>query len=414
MDHGEDLYAILGVSKDAEDVVIKAAWRALAQRYHPDKFVGSPEIAKERMLGFNRAFTVLSNPELRAEYDRERGFEGNGGKPPIDQTKPETERENTSKPASIWIRFLARVFDISIESFVAGLAIGFLGTFHEGLNSWIHGSNPIVFSISTIPLALLLDSIIAGIFGNTLGKAFFGLEIVDSGGRSFDLTHHIKRNLYFWFYGTGLFLPVIGLIAMAFQAVKANKSGATTYDEKCKTSIVGAKIGWIRFSAATSIVTLMVFVNITLSMVEKYKYDSGAQKQVAQYEPTPAVQEQTPIRQENQEQQDLLIAAQEIIAKFPQLDVNSPNKNQFAIDYVVRVRDGYIAKGNRSDIALRMAANDYAEVLRNQAQQTPTQQAVISTSKKANLSPTWYEKREQRQKCNIQPVMTDAEIDACR
>ncbi|MGI9227665.1 MAG: DnaJ domain-containing protein [Gammaproteobacteria bacterium] len=30
-------YSTLGVTQDAEDVVIKAAYRALAQRYHPDK-----------------------------------------------------------------------------------------------------------------------------------------------------------------------------------------------------------------------------------------------------------------------------------------------------------------------------------------------------------------------------------------
>ena len=44
----KDYYAILGVTPQAEDVVIKAAYRALAQRYHPDRFVGSPEEALTR------------------------------------------------------------------------------------------------------------------------------------------------------------------------------------------------------------------------------------------------------------------------------------------------------------------------------------------------------------------------------
>ena len=41
----KDYYAILGVMPDAQDIVIKAAYRALAQRYHPDRFGGSREAA---------------------------------------------------------------------------------------------------------------------------------------------------------------------------------------------------------------------------------------------------------------------------------------------------------------------------------------------------------------------------------
>jgi DnaJ-class molecular chaperone len=37
MNSQKDYYRILGVLDDAEDIVIKAAYRALAQRYHPDQ-----------------------------------------------------------------------------------------------------------------------------------------------------------------------------------------------------------------------------------------------------------------------------------------------------------------------------------------------------------------------------------------
>ncbi|MGY8826518.1 MAG: DnaJ domain-containing protein [Candidatus Latescibacterota bacterium] len=36
-----DPYSVLGVSPDAEDIVIQVAYRALAQRYHPDSVEGS-------------------------------------------------------------------------------------------------------------------------------------------------------------------------------------------------------------------------------------------------------------------------------------------------------------------------------------------------------------------------------------
>jgi DnaJ-class molecular chaperone len=65
----KDHYRILGVIQDAEDIVIKAAYRALAQRYHPDKWAGSQEEATMRMSEINKAFSVLSDQIKRRQYD---------------------------------------------------------------------------------------------------------------------------------------------------------------------------------------------------------------------------------------------------------------------------------------------------------------------------------------------------------
>ena len=67
----KDHYRVLGVIQDAEDIVIKAAYRALAQRYHPDKWAGSPDEATVRMSEINKAFTVLSDQIRRKQYDRD-------------------------------------------------------------------------------------------------------------------------------------------------------------------------------------------------------------------------------------------------------------------------------------------------------------------------------------------------------
>lgn len=68
----DDLYTLLGVLPSAEDVVVRAAYKALAQRYHPDRWAGSPEDAHRRMSAINEAFRVLGDHSLRAEYDNAR------------------------------------------------------------------------------------------------------------------------------------------------------------------------------------------------------------------------------------------------------------------------------------------------------------------------------------------------------
>ena len=67
----KDHYRSLGILDDAEDIIIKAAYRALAQRYHPDKWVGDKAEATKRMVEINEAYKVLSDPFQRKKYDEE-------------------------------------------------------------------------------------------------------------------------------------------------------------------------------------------------------------------------------------------------------------------------------------------------------------------------------------------------------
>ena len=67
----KDYYRTLGVLDDAEDIIIRAAYKALAQRYHPDKWKGDPQKANKRMSDINEAYDVLSDSAKRKKYDEE-------------------------------------------------------------------------------------------------------------------------------------------------------------------------------------------------------------------------------------------------------------------------------------------------------------------------------------------------------
>ena len=64
-----DYYEVLGVDKSADDATIKAAYRKLAKKNHPDVTPGEKD-AEERFKEINEAYQVLSNPQKRAEYDQ--------------------------------------------------------------------------------------------------------------------------------------------------------------------------------------------------------------------------------------------------------------------------------------------------------------------------------------------------------
>ncbi|KAK8156681.1 hypothetical protein IWX90DRAFT_422987 [Phyllosticta citrichinensis] len=69
----KDYYKVLGVSRDAEEREIKKAYRKLSKKYHPDKASSegvTPEEAQKKMANINEAYEVLSDPELKARFDR--------------------------------------------------------------------------------------------------------------------------------------------------------------------------------------------------------------------------------------------------------------------------------------------------------------------------------------------------------
>ena len=69
MSSKRDYYEILGARREATDQELKQAYRRLAVKCHPDKNPGDHE-AEERFKELNEAYSVLSQPELRARYDR--------------------------------------------------------------------------------------------------------------------------------------------------------------------------------------------------------------------------------------------------------------------------------------------------------------------------------------------------------
>jgi molecular chaperone DnaJ len=76
-----DYYEILGVERSCDGAALKVAFRKLAMQHHPDRNPGCTE-SEGRFKELNEAYSILSDPQKRAAYDRfgHEGVQGaNGG-----------------------------------------------------------------------------------------------------------------------------------------------------------------------------------------------------------------------------------------------------------------------------------------------------------------------------------------------
>ena len=78
----KDYYEVLGLGREAGEADIKAAYRKLALKHHPDRNPDDPQ-AEDKFKEASEAYSVLSDAQKRAAYDRygHAGLQGAGGQP---------------------------------------------------------------------------------------------------------------------------------------------------------------------------------------------------------------------------------------------------------------------------------------------------------------------------------------------
>jgi curved DNA-binding protein CbpA len=98
MTNQPDLYKLLQVDSEADPEVIQAAYRRLAQKFHPDLATGVG--AAERMVAINGAWEVLGDPERRAAYDRQLAEARSIPEPPAPAATPAANPATPAPPGA--------------------------------------------------------------------------------------------------------------------------------------------------------------------------------------------------------------------------------------------------------------------------------------------------------------------------
>jgi len=113
----ESHYEVLGVARSADGQIIRAAYRVLAKRYHPDVATGAKDKAAARFRSIQEAYEVLSDARQRADYDAQlEALQPTPAPPcpnqkpppaPGSQPRPETPERKSSPQSGTYAMWLA-------------------------------------------------------------------------------------------------------------------------------------------------------------------------------------------------------------------------------------------------------------------------------------------------------------------
>ncbi|MBF0677898.1 MAG: RDD family protein [Devosia sp.] len=143
---------------------------------------------------------------------------------------PAAERRDLNQN-SPWSRYFARALDLTITSYLAGLGVGYaLAYWAPSLYLQLVSQQAQVQSLMLLPVALVLNGIVTGIFGTTIGKSVMALRFTYLNGH-LGLTGQIARELKVWIQGLAFGIPIVSIFSGVFQYRRVTKGLPASYDE---------------------------------------------------------------------------------------------------------------------------------------------------------------------------------------
>jgi DnaJ-class molecular chaperone len=127
-------YTVLGITRAATEEEIKAAYRGLAKKFHPDLNPGKKEI-EQKFKEINAAYDILSDPDKRAKFDR--GDMDSSGQERPQHNWYRNARQSSREDSGQFSDFVAE--DIFADLFGGGRA---RGTRFSSQQQWGSGEDP--------------------------------------------------------------------------------------------------------------------------------------------------------------------------------------------------------------------------------------------------------------------------------
>ena len=163
--------------------------------------------------------------------------------------------------ATPWPRFFARVFDIWLESLPVGFLLGVTLYAIDAEFAEEVFSNIVLAGMISLPIVLVLDGILVGLFGNSVGKAILGIKVMPNDRGTMSVGDAISRNMGVWTSGLAIGFPIVNLFFMA-SAYRTLKSGQELrWDKSAGVRVVRIYAEPWRYFVFVVLFGILLFIN---------------------------------------------------------------------------------------------------------------------------------------------------------
>lgn len=142
--------------------------------------------------------------------------------------------------AGPWPRYWAKTFDLSLLVFILSLGIAFVApgvTMGMKNRALLGMKNEALLGIILLPLAVMIETIIYGMFGSTPGKWLLGIRVLPAGlwklstrGGGLEFRTILRRNFGAYWSGLGLGIPLVAVFTMLTAYNKALRGEPQPWD----------------------------------------------------------------------------------------------------------------------------------------------------------------------------------------
>ncbi len=174
-----------------------------------------------------------------------------------------TVKVNNSVAPGAWTRWLARQIDLTLEICFLSFVLGVIGAL-IGID--LGRINDNIITIIVAPFALILDSIVYAILGNTLGKWLMGIIVIKETGIKVNGGEYLKRNMRVYWGGLGLCIPIVVLCTAITQYNRVTKKQETTYDELLQMKSIRHNANSIKTFFGVCLFIIMLFGLIAINI----------------------------------------------------------------------------------------------------------------------------------------------------
>jgi uncharacterized RDD family membrane protein YckC len=192
---------------------------------------------------------------------------------PLSVTLAIEKAQAANMAPATWYRFFARQIDTCLLAlpsvFLAFLGIGLVASPAFALSL----QDPGIATLAAIALlcvvAPLFEATVASLFGNTPGKALFGLRIQTVAGGRMTFGNQLKRAYKVMVYGLGFYMPLISLFTCISQFNQVKKNGSSGYDANLFRMTEQPLSGPRKFLAVSAAIASFIAM-LALNAFEKY------------------------------------------------------------------------------------------------------------------------------------------------